>query len=184
MYHHLVDAVELARPAEAGGKVLIQTRFGDHHAMKAIAQGDAALFVEPELMLRRMLLYPPLSHLMKLEVSGTSEPVVVQAAARWARMLREYSTTGEPQVATNGRPPGSSQPLGGGARQEETLIILGPSPAPYAKTRGRHHCQILMKAMSVEAGKDLAIRTVAVLERGPRLGGLRFDIDIDPISMG
>jgi primosomal protein N' (replication factor Y) len=184
MYHHLVDAVELARPAEAGGKVLIQTRFSDHHAIRAIAQGDAALFVEPELILRRMLLYPPFSHLMKLEVSGTSEPVVVQAAARWARLLREYSTTGEPQVATNGRPRGSSQPLGGGARQEETLIILGPSPAPYAKTRGRHHCQILMKAMSVEAGRDLAIRTVAVLERGPRLGALRFDIDIDPISMG
>jgi hypothetical protein len=41
-----------------------------------------------------------------------------------------------------------------------------------------------MKAMSVEAGRDLAIRTVEVLERGPRLGALRFDIDIDPISMG
>ena len=148
------------------------------------ATHSPAIFAEPELSLRRMLLYPPFSHLMKLEVSGTREPVVVQAAARWARLLREYSTTGEPRVATNGRPFGSAPPLGGGARQEEKLIVLGPSPAPHAKTRGRHHSQILMKAISVEAGRDLAIRTVEVLERGPRLGALRFDIDIDPISMG
>ncbi|HVG02721.1 MAG TPA: primosomal protein N', partial [Nitrospira sp.] len=64
MYDHLIDAIELARPAQAGGKVSMQTRFMDHHAITAIAQGDASLFIEPELVVRRMLLYPPFSHLL------------------------------------------------------------------------------------------------------------------------
>ena len=184
MYQHLVDAVELARPAQAGGLVSVQTRFTDHHAIIAIAQGEASLFVEAELTLRRMLHYPPCSQLVKLDVSGTRELVVAEAAARWARLLREQSTRVATRLAKNSfRPSEPSQPAASGSG-EEKIVILGPSPAPHARTRGRHHWQILMKVMSLEDGRDLAIRTVEVLERGPRPGALRFDIDVDPLMMG
>ena len=183
MYQHLVDAIELARPARAGGVVSVQTCFMDHHAITAIAHGEAARFVEAELILRRMLHYPPYSQLVKLDVSGTREPVVAQAAARWGRLLREQSTTVQSPPAKDGCSPAPFQPSATVRREEEQTVILGPSPAPHAKTRGRHHWQILMKVMSVEAGTDLAIRTVRVLERGPRPGALRFDIDVDPITM-
>jgi primosomal protein N' (replication factor Y) len=184
MHQHLVDAVELARPAQAGGVVAVQTRFTDHHAIMAIAQGEASLFVEAELILRRMLHYPPYSQLVKLDVSGSREPVVAQAAARWARLLREQSATVETRLARGSRPPAPSQPLASGSGEMGETVILGPSPAPHARARGRHHWQILMKVMSLEAGRDLAIRTMEVLERGPRPGALRFDIDVDPITMG
>ena len=183
MYHNLVDAVGLARPAQAGGVVALQTRFTDHHAMTAIAKDDDSLFLEPELMFRRMLRYPPYGHLVRLDVSGTREPVVAQAADRWAGLLRtqaDLEASGSKDVR---RTVLSQRAMSGGGEEEQT-VILGPSPAPHARARGRHHWQILLKVRSLKVGTDLATRTVQVLERGPRPGALRFDIDVDPLSMG
>lgn len=184
MYHGLIDAVELARPAHAGGVVMVQTRFMDHHAMMALAKGDDALFLGPELMFRRMLQYPPYRHLVRLDVSGVFEPAVAQAAHRWVELLRTEVGGMEVQGSKDGRRPVLSH---GGATvvgNEERTVILGPSPAPHARARGRHHWQILLKGISLEGGTEMAVRTVEVLERGPRPGALRFDIDVDPITMG
>ncbi|WHZ23703.1 MAG: Helicase PriA essential for oriC/DnaA-independent DNA replication [Nitrospira sp.] len=159
-YHGLVDAVELAKPVHAGGSVLVQTRFTDHPAMVALARGDESVFFDQELSFREMLQYPPSTHLIRLDVSGTIEPAVAWAADRWATLLRAEV-----------------------ARHEGKIIILGPSPAPHAFARGRYCQQILVKSISVEAGSQIAVRTCEVLTREARPGGLRLDIDVDPVSM-
>lgn len=184
MYHGLVDAVELARPALAGGVVMVQTRFTDHHAMIALAKGDHSLFLGPELTFRRMLQYPPYRHLVRLDVSGTLEPAVAQGAHHWAELLREKVAGGEIQGSKDGRPSVLPQGVATVCGEEEGTVILGPSPAPHAKARGRHCWQILLKVLSLQTGTEMAISTVEVLERGPRRGALRFDIDVDPITMG
>lgn len=159
-YHGLVDAVELAKPAHAGGSVLVQTRFTDHPAMVALAHGDESVFLEQELSFRQMLQYPPSTHLVRLDVSGTVEPAVARAADRWATLLRAEI-----------------------ARLEGEIIILGPSPAPHALARGRYCRQILVKSISVEAGSEMVVRTREILEKESRQGGLRLDIDVDPVAM-
>ncbi|MCW5797258.1 MAG: primosomal protein N' [Nitrospira sp.] len=160
MYHALRDAADLARPASAGGRLLIQTRLADHHAIMALASGDEEVFVQQEMAFRQMLHYPPWTCLVRLDVSGTKEAVVSQAADRWAALLKA-------QVA--GREP--------------TVVVLGPSPAPHVLTRGRYCWQILVKSSSPKAGKEIAVRTREELERESRRGGLRYDIDVDPVSM-
>ena len=161
MYHALLDAADLARPASAGGRLLIQTRLADHHAIMAVASGDEALFLMQEQAFRQMLQYPPSTCLVRLDVSGTLEPVVSQAAARWAALLKAQA-----------------------AGTEQTIVVLGPSPAPHVLTRGRYCWQILVKSSSLEDGKEVAVRTRENLERESRRGSLRYDIDVDPVSMG
>jgi len=78
-YHGLVDAVELARP---GGRVMLQTRFADHHAIAAIVAGDPMLFLTHERLFRELLQYPPFTHLIRLDVSGRVESAVARAAQR------------------------------------------------------------------------------------------------------
>lgn len=183
MYHALLDAADLARPGCAGGRLLIQTRFADHHAITALVSGEEDLFVQQEHVFRKMLHYPPWTHLLRLDVSGTVESVVVQAAGRWVTMLRA-------QVAATGRgvakvsqhdttATGSAEP----EPVSKQILILGPSPAPHVMTRGRYCWQILVKSASLEAGKEIAARTREGLERESRRGGLRYDIDVDPVSM-
>ena len=184
MYHSLVDAVGLAQPAHAGGVVMVQTRFPDHHAIIALAQGDDSLFLQPESMFRQMLHYPPYTHLVRLGVSGTLQPVVTQAAERWVALLRAQVSGSDAQGSQDIRRPIVVQRFGGIGGEGEKTIILGPSPAPHPMARGRYCWQILLKALSLEEGTGMAIRTLEVLERGPRRGALRFDIDVDPVSMG
>ncbi len=184
MYHSLIDAVALARPAHAGGVAMVQTRFTDHHAIGALVQGDDALFVEAELVFRQMLHYPPYAHLVRLDVSGTLEPVVAEAASRWAGLLR--TEVARLPVSQSNQGPLSVLPRGvsGIGAEEQQTMILGPSPAPHARARGRHCWQILLKTLAPETGTELAIRTLEAIERGSRRGALRFDIDVDPVSMG
>ncbi len=184
MYHGLVDAVELARPAHLGGVVIVQTRFTDHHAMMALAHGDDSLFFEQEQAFRQMLQYPPCTHLVRLDVSGTLEPVVAQAADRWATLLRAEVAGSERRESKDSRRSAVAQRFIGVGGEAKKTVILGPSPAPHAMARGRYCWQILVKAVSLETGKEMVIRTLEILERGPRRGGLRFDIDVDPVAMG
>ena len=161
MYHALLDAADLARPASAGGRLLIQTRLADHHAIMAVASGDEAVFLMQEQAFRQMLQYPPSTCLVRLDVSGTLEPVVSQAAARWAALLKAQA-----------------------AGRAQAIVVLGPSPAPHVLTRGRYCWQILVKSSSLEDGKEVAVRTRENLERESRRGSLRYDIDVDPVAMG
>lgn len=183
MYHGLVDAVELALPAHAGGVVMIQTRLTDHHAIMAVAAGDDSVFLQQEQAFRRMLQYPPLTSLVRLNVSGTLEPVVAQAAGRWAELLRaEVASTGNRGPNAGDGSPLSQRSAGFGG-ETSGLVILGPSPASHAMVRGRYCWQILVKSLSLEAGRHIVERTREVLDRESRRGGLRFDIDVDPVSM-
>ena len=183
MYHGLVDAMELARPAHAGGVVMIQTRLTDHHAIMAVATGDHSVFLEQEQVFRQMLQYPPLTSLMRLDVTGTLEPAVARAAGRWAALLRAEVASLERHKATAGsRVPLEERSTGLGGETSH-IVILGPSPAPHAKVRGRYGWQILVKSLSLEAGRVIVVRTREVLDRESRRGGLRFDIDVDPVAM-
>ncbi len=183
MYHGLVDAAELALPAHAGGRVLVQTRFPDHHAVLALASGSEELFLTQEQGFRQLLQYPPWTCLIRLDVSGTAEPAVARAAHRWVALLRRQGMSAQGVQITGGQGavflPGS----GSAARESPELFILGPSPAPHAMVRNRYCWQILVKSDSSEVGRAAVLRTREELERESRRGGLRFDIDVDPVSM-
>ncbi len=183
MYHALLDAAELARPAHAGGRLLVQTRFADHHAILAVASGDDRVFLEQEQAFRQMLQYPPWTCLIRLDVSGTLEPAVAQAAHRWAARLRALIAGRETAGTGVGRgvnPAPASVGLGLAPKQ---IVVLGPSPAPHAMARGRYSWQLLVKSGSLEAGREVVVQTREELEQESRRGGLRYDIDVDPVSM-
>ena len=130
-----------------------------------------------------MLQYPPWTCLIRLDVSGTLEPLVAQAAGRWATLLRAQ-VAGIEKV---NRGASTDAPLVSESVEQRLVsnqvVVLGPSPAPHAMARGRYCWQILVKSSSLDAGKEIAVRTREELERGSRRGGLRYDIDVDPVSM-
>ncbi len=171
-YRGLVDAINLAEPLDAGGRVVVQTRFPDHHVMAALASGDESRFLEQELGFREMLEYPPFTQLVRLNISGTLEWAVIRAAERWAGLLRAEVIQSAPR------------PVGADLQASvDDVTVLGPSPAPHVRTRGRYCWQILVKSRQAGAGTEKILRTLERLERESRRGGLRFGIDVDPVTM-
>ncbi len=159
-YHLMVDAVSLARPMTAGGRVVLQTRLPAHHAVQAVLSGDPNRFYDAELAARRLLGYPPLRHLAALSVSGKEQATVEAAAAQW----RSY--------------------LEGASGGEEAVTILGPVPAIGGRRKGSYRVHLLLKAPDRTVLCRRAQKSVERLEHEHRKSQIKFVVDMDPVEMG
>jgi primosomal protein N' (replication factor Y) len=110
----------------AGGRVVVQTRAPDHHALRAAAAHDVAAFAAAELPLRGSPNppYPPHVGLVRFVALGTTETAAEARAGRVAGWLRRAS----------------AERLGG------ALTVLGPAPCPIARLHGRWRWHVLAKA--------------------------------------
>ncbi|TKS60206.1 MAG: primosomal protein N' [Nitrospira sp.] len=159
-YHMLVDAVSLARPASAGGRVLLQTRFPTHHAVLAVLSGEPNRFYEEELTARRLLSYPPACHLAGLSVSGKDLRVVETAAKQWKKSLEQSLVRQEP------------------------VMIVGPVPMMGGRPKGHHRYQMLVKGVDRTLLCRRIHESVERMEREYRKGRIKFVVDVDPVEMG
>jgi primosomal protein N' (replication factor Y) len=143
-----------------GGRVLIQTRMPDHHAVQCALAHDYLRFVERELRDRQRPLYPPFVRLAHIVVSATSDAVaqrVADAAGQWLQgLIDTRSLTG--------------------------LTLLGPAKAPVERIKQRWRWRLVLKS---ERAADLTrvgqffVRKFPV----PNDAEARVTWDRDPVSL-
>ncbi len=150
----LTQVAGRAGRASGGGKVLIQTFNPEHYALTCAAEQDYQQFYAEEIPFRQELGYPPCGHLVNLILAGNSEGQVQAAAHRLAADLAEAAGAVE---------------------------ILGPSPCPLSRLRGKSRVQILLKSFERPALR----RMLPQLERLARqIGkGVVLTVDVDPLDM-
>ena len=109
-----------------GGRVFVQTRAPDHHAIRAAAAHSVAQFAAAELPLRSPPNppYPPRTGLVRFVVSGTDQAWTADLAERVAAWLRRASS----------------------ARLDGMLTVLGPAPCPLMRLKGKWRWHVLTKA--------------------------------------
>lgn len=69
----LVQAAGRAGRADVGGEVIIQTYRPDDHAVKSAADQDYKAFYEEEIGYRKLLLYPPVGHMLAVMTESKTE---------------------------------------------------------------------------------------------------------------
>ena len=69
--------------------------------------------------------------------------------------------------------------LGRVAPHGEGILVLGPAPAPLSLLRGRHRRRLLLKTRREIAVQPLLRDWLALV---PVRGGVRVDVDVDPVS--
>jgi primosomal protein N' (replication factor Y) (superfamily II helicase) len=137
---------------EAGGEVIVQTLAPGASSIEHAARHDSAGFLAGELERRRLLRYPPYSHLVRVSLNAELEARVETAAGSIAGDLREAL------------PEGSE--------------LLGP--APMFRVRNRHRRRILIKASDRE-GTVTAVRdTVEGRAADRSLKDVAIGVDVDP----
>jgi primosomal protein N' (replication factor Y) len=174
-YHDLQDALSLVEE-NGHGTMLVQTHLPHHHAVEAVARDRPSLFIDTELSFRQALHYPPFTHLVRLDVSGTSERQVRHAAERWAAALQRVIESG-----TRCADPSSSSGMGLSCRRP--VSVMGPAPAPVPRLRRRYHWRLLVRSPSQEEVLNVVGATLVDMERHPRSGDLKWSIDVDPCAM-
>jgi primosomal protein N' (replication factor Y) len=137
---------------EAGGEVIVQTLAPNASSIEHAARHDSAGFLEMELERRKVLHYPPYSHLTRINFAAEQEPKLDEAATAVASELRRSL------------PDGSE--------------LLGP--APMFRVRNRHRRRILIKADDRD-GTVAAVRDVVERKAGDRsLKDVAIGVDVDP----
>ncbi len=80
----LTQAAGRAGRAKIPGEVVIQTYQPEHYAIQTAVSQDYPAFYEQEMMFRKLLRYPPVWHMLLLQISSAEETLVNEAA----RMLQ------------------------------------------------------------------------------------------------
>ena len=136
-----------------GGRVFVQTRAPDHHAIRASAAHSVSQFAAIELPLRTPPHppYPPRTGLVRFVIASSDHARTADLAERVATWLRRASTE----------------------RLDGALTVLGPAPCPLMRLKGKWRWHVLVKAAEprvlgrvVRAWRAKAHRAVSV-DRDP-----------------
>ncbi|HEX5928652.1 MAG TPA: primosomal protein N' [Solirubrobacterales bacterium] len=137
---------------EAGGSVIVQTLAPSAASISHAARHDSAGFLAGELERRRLLRYPPYSHLVRIAFASEHEPKLESAATAVAADLRERLPAG--------------------------CELLGP--APMFRVRNRHRRRIMVKAADREGTVTAVRETVERRAADRSLRAVAIGVDVDP----
>jgi primosomal protein N' (replication factor Y) len=136
-----------------GRRVIVQTFFPEHYAIAAAAAGDYEGFARREMAFRKRLHLPPFSLLVNVVISETKKAAAKDGVRQIAGRVKEIFG--------------------------EAAEVVGPLPAPVARTRGTPRRQILVKTSRAEVervGEELA---ALAHRRGP----VGVKVDVDPYDL-
>jgi primosomal protein N' (replication factor Y) len=137
---------------EAGGRVLVQALATGAPSIRHAAQHDAAGFLAEELERRRVLRYPPFSHLIEIALGGEDEKRLDSAAEAVRELVADRL----------------------GAADD----LLGP--APLFRLRGKHRRRLLVKSEQRHEAVAAVRDAVAAAVRDRTLRQVSISVDVDP----
>jgi primosomal protein N' (replication factor Y) len=155
----LTQVAGRAGRGEVFGEVVIQTFNPDHYSILRAKDHDYIGFYQEEIQFRKALEYPPFSRFINFRLVGNSEK-------RTKGMGEEMGKIGQSLLKKG---------YGKG------IEILGPSPAPFAKMRGKFRWQMLAKGKSPQLLHQFAKELASRMETPLKGKGVNLDIDVDPV---
>jgi primosomal protein N' (replication factor Y) len=139
------------------GRVLIQTYHPHHYALRYAMAQDYRGFYDQEIRHRRNHGYPPFVVLALLLVRHKDAAYAKATAQQIRNALND-------------------------ANRDHLCRVLGPAPAPFARLRGEHRIQIVIKSRSRKQMR--AIIDEALKKFKDQGGDARaVTLEIDPVNM-
>ncbi len=130
------------------GRVIIQTYFPDHPAVRHATGHDVASFIDDELVFRNAFGYPPTTRMAVVRFESSDSRAASAAAAEAAR---------------------AAAPLPSGVR------LRGPAPAPIERIRGAWRWQVLVTAPNRDLLRETLVRMETAIP--PRSVRTVVDVD-------
>ncbi len=153
----LTQVAGRAGRGELPGRVLIQTYYPEHYALRHAVKQDFEGFFEVEMRFRERMGYPPFVALAMLMVRGKDQNAVNQEA----RIVRDGLDA---------------------ANAEKKCRIVGPGPASLARLKGEYRVQLLVKSPNRRDIREVVDLGLARADEGG--ADLRHvQLEIDPVDM-
>ncbi|MGH9432616.1 MAG: replication restart helicase PriA, partial [Terriglobia bacterium] len=154
----LTQAAGRAGRGDAPGRVLVQTFFPEHYAIRLAADQNYAGFFSKEMKFRRLMHYPPITALANVIAQDEKLEKAAAIASEMANFLKR-ETEGS-----------------------HVFKVLGPNPAPLARIEGRYRIQFLIKSSS-RTQLNALLRRLADGCEGSAIPPRACVMDMDPFNM-
>ena len=147
----LTQAAGRAGRGQRKGNMVIQTYSPDNFSIKAAAAQDYMRFYNEELAYRKLLNYPPFSHLMTILVSSPDYELAGMAVSKISEIVKECTTGGNTEV-------------------------IGPSDALISKINDIFRKNLFVKTASV---KEMIYIKDAIEERIKNIKNILISFDMN-----
>lgn len=142
---------------ERPGKVLIQTYYPEHYALKHARNQDYDAFYKEEIRFRERLAYPPFFVLASILIKHRDHA----SASKNANMLRKALDA---------------------ANTSRNVRVLGPAPASLSRLKNEFRLQIIVKGVNRRALRDTL--DIALADAEAHGCDLRtINVEIDPVNL-
>jgi primosomal protein N' (replication factor Y) len=132
------------------GKVVVQTYTPDHFALRTAVRQDFHAFYEEEAPSRKMLDFPPCSHMVMVHFRSQEEALAAAAAEAFTEELKPWL--------------------------EEKTQVIGPMPAPLSKVQKFFRYQLLLRGGNIRRLSRL-LRSMIVVRKQPKNVAIYADVD-------
>ena len=92
-YELVTQASGRAGRAEKAGEVVIQTYNPEHYALQACLQNDYNLYYDNEIIYRQLAMYPPIIHILGIQLSAKDEEVLENVTTKYVSILVAKANT-------------------------------------------------------------------------------------------
>ncbi len=138
------------------GQVIVQSYSPEHYAIQLACHNEYEKFAIAELKYRSELNYPPAGRLAQILFSSPDE-----------KKLMVFINDLQKRID------GIHDPL---------ITILGPSPAPLEKIRGKLRWHLLIKSPKVNGIQKALVTLTKIFDQMDQTG-VKWAIDVDPVAM-
>ena len=157
-YQLITQALGRAGRGDKKGEVVIQTYNPEHFVLEKIEFRQQQAFYEEELKIRKMLGYPPYTHLFSLTVLGRNEKEVIQMVHTLKYYYEYYNKKG-------------------------LFRIVGPSAAAISRIADEYRWQLILVGEDREKLLLYGKHCLNKFINRENTGTIKINWDIDPISM-
>ncbi|MCR5557808.1 MAG: primosomal protein N' [Butyrivibrio sp.] len=157
----LTQAAGRAGRGEMPGNVVVQTYQPEHYSVQTASKQDYEAFYEEEIAYRDLLRYPPVSHMMSVQIQSKDEEEGMQFSNRLRAMM-------EMQSSDIGK-----------------AIFIGPAAAAISKINDVYRMAVYVKMDDYEgliAYKDMLEKYIKDQEALGKLRGITVQFDFDPVN--
>jgi primosomal protein N'' len=141
------------------GEVVIQTYHPEHYSILTAAQGDYEAFFEQEMLYRKLMQYPPASHILLALITSKEERVAQRSAVTLGAAIKHYLESRDDQAS-----------------------VIGPAPATIAKANDIYRQVIYVKHPEYFVLIDLKNYIEGYFAYSEQFTGCNLQFDFDPMS--
>jgi primosomal protein N' (replication factor Y) len=141
------------------GEVVIQTYHPDHYSIVTAAEGNYEAFYEQEILYRRLMQYPPTSHMLLVLVSSKEEEKAQRAVLHLAQALKLYLEQEMPAAR-----------------------LIGPAPAALAKANDIYRRVMYLKYSDYQQLVGVKNYLEGYYTYSEHFAGCSLQFDFDPMS--